>query len=63
MYKQKKQVEKYIWALYRELVLFLKSRNCFRYVPENEIEGEILVWTPLVSWLLLWCQTMNPGFL
>ena len=40
-YKGKKQVEKYMWDLYHKLDLFLQSRNCFRYVPENEIEGGI----------------------
>ena len=43
--QREKQVEIYMWALHHELVLFQKSRNCFRYVPENEIEGYILVWT------------------
>ena len=45
-YKKKKQVEKYIWSLYHELVLFQKIRNCFRYIPDNDIEGDILVWNP-----------------
>ena len=27
------------------MVLFLKNRICFCYVPENEIEGDTLVWT------------------
>ena len=45
-YKQKKQIENYILALYQKLVLFLKSRNCFRYVPDNDIEGDIFGWTP-----------------
>ena len=27
------------------MVLFQQSRNYFRYVPENEIEGDILGWT------------------
>ena len=44
-YKQKKQVKKYIWDLYQRLVLFLQIRNYFCYVPGNDIEGEILVWT------------------
>ena len=44
-YKGKKQVEIYMWALHHELVLFLQSRNCFRYVPENDIEGGIVGWT------------------
>ena len=30
--------------LYHELVLFLQSRNCFCYVPENDTEGGILGW-------------------
>ena len=40
-YKQKKQIENYIFALYQKLVIFLKSRNCFRYVPDNDIEGGV----------------------
>ena len=43
-YKGKEQVKIYMWALYHELVLLLQSRNYFSYVPENEIEGDILVW-------------------
>ena len=34
-----------MWALHHELVLFQQSRNCFRYVPDNEIRGDILGWT------------------
>ena len=45
-YKGEKHVEKYLWALYHGLVLLPQSRNCFRYVPDNDIEGEILGWTP-----------------
>ena len=37
--------EKYMWDLHHELVIFLQSRNCFRYVPDNEIKGDILGWT------------------
>ena len=44
--QSKKQVEKYIWFLYHKLVLLLKSRNCFCYVPDNDTKGEILVWNP-----------------
>ena len=44
-YKGKKQVEIYMWDLHHKLVLLLESRNCFRYVPENEVEGGILGWT------------------
>ena len=60
-YKQNKQVEKYIWALYHKLVLFLQIRNCFRYVPENDIEEDILVWTPSdVSYLIvLFCRVYD----
>ena len=43
--KGKTQVEIYMWYLHHELVLFLQSRNCFCYVPDNEIEGDILGWT------------------
>ena len=45
MYKGKKQVEMYMWALHHELVLFLQIMIFFRYVPENEIKGDILGWT------------------
>ena len=45
MYKQKKHVKKYIWALNHEFFISLKSRNCFRYVLDNKIKGEILGWT------------------
>ena len=45
MYKGKKQVKIYMWALHQELVLFLQIMNCFRYVPDNDIEGDILGWT------------------
>ena len=41
-YKEQKKVKKYVQALYHKLVLFLQSSNCFRYVPENEIKGDIL---------------------
>ena len=38
-----------MWDLHHELVLFLQSRNCFRYVSENETEGDILSWTTSMS--------------
>ena len=41
-YRGEIQVEIYMWALYHELVIFQQSRNCFRYVPENDIKGNIL---------------------
>ena len=41
-YKGRKQVEKYMWALHHKLVLFLQSRNYFRYEPDSKIEGDIL---------------------
>ena len=44
-YKGEKQVEICMWDLHHGLVLFQQSRNYFRYVPENDIEGEILGWT------------------
>ena len=44
--QREKQVEKYEWVLYHELVLFLKNRNCFWYVPDNDIKREILGCTP-----------------
>ena len=43
--QREKHVKIYMWALHHELVLFQQSRNCFCYVPENEIEGYILGWT------------------
>ena len=43
-YDQIYQIEKYIRALYRKLVLLLRSINVFRYIPENESEREILGW-------------------
>ena len=36
-------------ALHHESVLFLQIRNCFCYVPDNEIEGGILGWTTSVA--------------
>ena len=42
-----------MWSLYQELVLFLQSKNCFRYVPDNDTEGDILGWT---SSLILLCK-------
>ena len=53
MYKQKKPVKKYVWALYHELVLFLRYINSFRYIPENEIKGGILGCTPSYVCFLL----------
>ena len=47
--KGKKQVKKYMRALHHESVLFLQSRNLFFYVPDNEIEGDILGWTTSVA--------------
>ena len=44
-YKGKNQAKKYMWDLHHKLVLFLQSRNCFCYIPDNEIEGGILGWT------------------
>ena len=44
MYDQIDLIEKQIRALYRELVLFLRSINIFRYIPENESEQPILGW-------------------
>ena len=32
-------------TLHHKLVLFQQSGNCFCYVPENDIEGDILGWT------------------
>ena len=52
-YKGEIQVKIYMRALHHELVLFQKSRNCFRYVPENEIEGNILGWTTSHTHLLI----------
>ena len=49
MHKGKKQVKKYIWVLYHELVIFLQSRNCLCYVPDNDIKGDILGWTLYIN--------------
>ena len=43
-YKGEIQVKIYMRALHHELVLLQQSRNCFRCVPDNEIEEEILGW-------------------
>ena len=45
-YKGEIQVEIYMRALHNKLVLFSKSRDCFRYLPDNEIKGDILGWNP-----------------
>ena len=65
-YKGEIQVEIYMWALHHELVLFQKSRNCFRYVTDNDIEGDILGCTKspsLIHWnrmvLKLWDTNEN----
>ena len=47
--KGKKQVKIYMWYLHHELVLLQQSRNCFCYVPDNDIEGDILGWTTSYS--------------
>ena len=64
MYKGWKTIEKYMWALHHELVLFLQGRNFFRYVSENEIEGGILGWTTsskifFISFFIHLIQTLN----
>ena len=43
-YDQIDLIEKQIKALYRKLVLFLRSKNSFRYIPGNESEQDILGW-------------------
>ena len=44
-----KQVKIYMWYLHHKLVIFQQSRNCFCYLTENEIKGDILGWTtPLI---------------
>ena len=45
-YKGEIEIGIYIRDLHHELVLFQQSRNCFRYVPENDIEEDILGWNP-----------------
>ena len=45
------------WAINQELVLFLQSRNCFCYVPEIDIEGDILGWNPFNITDRKWRQT------
>ena len=49
--QRKETCQKYIWALYHELVLFLQSRNYFCYVTENYTKGGISVWTPSNSYV------------
>ena len=53
MYDQINQIEKYIRAIYRELVLFLRSKKSFRYIPENESEQDILGWNVSLGWIVL----------
>ena len=48
-YKGEIQVEIYMWALHHKFFLFQKSRDCFRYVPYNEIKGGILGCTTSVA--------------
>ena len=43
-YDQIDLIEKQIRALYRELVLFLRYKNIFRYIPENGSEQDIVGW-------------------
>ena len=47
-------------SLHHELVLFQKSRNCFRYVPDNKIEEDIFGWTTSNTkrgkFEYLWCS-------
>ena len=45
-YKGEIYVEIYMRALHHELVLLQQSRNCFCYVPANDIEEYILGWNP-----------------
>ena len=45
-YKGETQVKIYMRALRHELVVFQKIMICFRYVPENEIEEDMLGWNP-----------------
>ena len=51
-YKQKKQV-KNTCEIYITNWYYSYKFGFFRYVPENEIEGDILDWTPSV-------ETMSP---
>ena len=37
-------------SIHHKLVLFQRSRNCFRYVPENDTEEDILAETYQVIW-------------
>ena len=43
-YKGEIQVKIYTTSLHHELFLFQQSMNCFHYVPDNEIEDDILGW-------------------
>ena len=58
-YDQIDQIEKYIRALYRKLFLFLRSKKSFCYIPDNEIEQDILGWnTSLGLRMCLWKNLM-----
>ena len=43
-YDQIDLIKKLIRALYHELVLLLRSKKSFRYIPENESKQDILGW-------------------
>ena len=66
--EEKKQVEIYMWALHHELVQFLQSSKCFRYIPDNDIKGDILGWTMLsmkthLKGVLVFNGVLDLGFL
>ena len=44
-------------GLYHKLVLFLQSINIFHYIPDNEIEQDILGWNTSITGML--CPYMS----
>ena len=48
-YKEKIYFNIYMRALHHELVLFQQCGNCFRYVPDNEIEKYIFGCKPFAA--------------
>ena len=45
-HKREIKVNIFMIALHNELILFQQSRNCFRYVPNNDIREDIFSWKP-----------------
>ena len=44
------------------MVLFQQSRNCFRYLPDNDTEEDILGWNPSLGRYLLKELRLNLKF-